>query len=218
LSVTNLIGANLSGADLIGADLNGANLIEANLCGANLQGAKLYRSNLAYSKLTGADLRQADLSDANLAGTDLTDADLTEANLERTIVGLVGISNLTNQGIKAAYEWNGLYFRSKNQIKIAEALDRAGVVVYPNCRVRLNTAKSRDTKETDFLVFYQGKWGILEIDGEPHYSASSKVFDPESDRFLKAQGIQIIEHYDAEQCWEQPDIVVQDFLEILSQA
>jgi hypothetical protein len=137
-------------------------------------------------------------------------------------LGLPGspISNneITNQGVKAPYEWNNLYFRSKTEIKIAEALDRAGVLYYPNCKARLNTPEGRNGRESDFLVFHIGKWGILEVDGEPWHPPSRTVHDHERDRLFKAHGIRIVEHYDATRCWNQPDKVVQEFLEILSQA
>ncbi|HEY9707902.1 MAG TPA: pentapeptide repeat-containing protein, partial [Oculatellaceae cyanobacterium] len=217
LSITNLIGADLSGANLSNANLSGANLIEANMGGANLQEANLYRANLAYVNLNGANLGNADLGDANLAGTDFTDANLAQTNLEGTIFGLATSSNTSNQGIKASYEWNGLYLRSNNQMKIAEALDRAGVLVYPNCRTRLNISQKPEITETDFLVFYQGKWGILEIDGESWHPNPSTVADSERDRLFKVHGIRVA-HYDATRCQEQPDKVVQEFLEILSQS
>jgi len=40
----------------------------------------------------------------------------------------------------------------------------------------------------------------------------------EFDNLFRGYGIYIIEHYDANRCREQPDSVVQDFWDILSQA
>jgi uncharacterized protein YjbI with pentapeptide repeats len=214
--------ADLSGTNLTQANLTNATLVEANLNNANLKSANLSCANLAHAKLNNADLRNADLSYANLGGADLTGADLSRANLLGTVMGLPGspITNneITNQGVKAPYEWNNLYFRSKTEIKIAEALDRSGVLYYPNCKARLNTHEGRNGRESDFLVFYIGKWGILEVDGEPWHPPSRTVHDHERDRLFKAHGIRIVEHYDATRCWNQPDKVVQEFLEILSQA
>ena len=208
-----LINANLSSADL-----SGANLIHSNLSGANLHKAKLYRSNLAYATLKGTNLRNADLRDANLAGTDLTDADLDKVNLEGTSRSLAGSSNKSNQTIKTTYEWNGFYFRSKTEIKIAKALDRAGVLFYPNCKARLKASRNGDSKDTDFLIFYQGKWGILEVDGELGNPTVHTVYDHERDRLFKLHGIPIVEHYDVTQCEKQPERVVQEFLDILKRA
>lgn len=244
LSVSNMIGADLSGADLRGANLSGANLIEANLEGAKLQGAKLSRSNLAYVNLTEADLGDADLSDANLAGTDLTNAELENTNLEGTIISLGVSLNINNPDPRIPYEWNGRYFRSKTEMKMAQAFDRAGVPFYLNGWTRINRAKSLDSKEADFLIFYQNKWGILEVIGELSAPPACSLYEPErvsvfatdeanvatsslsSDRpigapqelrLFKVPHIQVVEYYEAARCWEEPDIVVQEFLEILNQ-
>jgi len=125
---------------------------------------------------------------------------------------------VSNQGINAPYQWNGLYFRSQTEIKIAEALDRANVLFFPNNKARLMTSQGMENRESDFLVFYQGKWGIIEVDGEPYHPASRTVDDHERDRLFKIDGIRIVEHYDATRCWNNPDDVVQEFLEILRQA
>lgn len=121
-----------------------------------------------------------------------------------------------NQGINAPQEWEGFYFRSKAEIKIAEALDRAGVLFYPNSKARLTKAQVRINKESDFLVFQAGKFGILEVDGrEWHQTAAD---DHERDRLFKRYGIRVIERFDATRCWNEPDKVVEEFLEILSHA
>ncbi len=122
----------------------------------------------------------------------------------------------SNQGINAPHEWNGFYFRSKTEIKIAEALDRANVLFYPNSKARLNKAEARINKESDFLVFQSGKSGILEVDGRKWHQTAAD--DHERDRLFKRYGIRVIERFDAIRCWEEPDKVVQEFLEILSQA
>jgi len=136
------------------------------------------------------------------------EAELNKKNLIQT----------NNQGINAPHEWNGFYFRSQTEIKIAKALDHAGVLFYPNNKARLNSGEVRDNKESDFLIFKDGKFGILEVDGEPWHPPSRTVDDHERDRLFKAHGICIVEHYDATRCWDKPDEVVQEFLEILSQA
>ncbi len=78
--------------------------------------------------------------------------------------------NVTNQGVKFNKDpdpilWENLRFRSTPEMKIAEALDRAGVFFLPNCRGRLNEDQKRVNKEPDFIVCDAGKWGILEVDG-----------------------------------------------------
>ncbi len=73
-------------------------------------------------------------------------------------------------------------------------------------------------REPDFLVCLGGKWGILEVDGEPFHPASRTVEDHERHRLFKQHGIRVVEHFDATKCYEAPQTVVKKFLEILKQA
>jgi hypothetical protein len=98
--------------------------------------------------------------------------------------------------------WNNLRFRSMSEVRLAIALDRAGVLFLPNCRGRLNTQHGRENREADFLVCYEGKWGILEVDGEPFHPPSRTVQDHERDRLFKSHGIRVVEHFDASECFE----------------
>jgi very-short-patch-repair endonuclease len=59
-----------------------------------------------------------------------------------------------------------------------------------------------------------GKFGILEVDGRPYHQTAAD--DHERDRLFKRYGIRVIERFDATRCWNEPDKVVQEFLEILS--
>jgi hypothetical protein len=247
LSGANLTMARLRGADLRDANLNGANLNFAKLCGANLSRAKLKLTKLSSAKLCGANLIHADLRFTDLTTADLTGANLngiifaSQQKMEklrqqnRELTDQINELKValdeqqreletwqnnvqTNQGVNARHRWNDLRFRSQPEIKIAEALDKAGVLFYPNCKARISTPLGREGKETDFLVFYQGKCGILEVDGEPWHPPSRTVHDHERDRLFKVHGIRVVEHYDATRCSQQPDEVVREFLEILKQA
>src|SRR5260221_13242884 len=66
-----------------------------------------------------------------------------------------------NQGItinnRAMMIWQNLRFRSESEKKIAEALDRAGVLFLPNCLARLTTPDGRKNKEPDFVICSQGR-------------------------------------------------------------
>ena len=97
-------------------------------------------------------------------------------------------------------------------------LDQAGVLFLPNCRARLGINKKRQNKEADFLICSNGKWGILEVDGEPFHPPSRTTQDHERDRLFKMHGILIIEHFDASECFENPEIVVRKFLNLLGKA
>jgi hypothetical protein len=112
--------------------------------------------------------------------------------------------------------WNNLRFRSESEIRIAKALDAAGVMFLPNCRARVTSAAGRRNREADFLVCQRGKWGVLEVDGEPFHPPSRTVEDHERDRLFRGHGVRVVEHFDANRCFENPEAVVREFLEILS--
>ena len=226
LKESNLKGAILIDADLSDANLTETNLIEANLCRANLQFAKLNCSNLAYGKLSKADLRATDLTSANLARTDLTDAKLDGAKLEGTILERIKINQEaigTNHCTKFSSEqriiyWNNLRFRSNAEVKIAEALDRAGVLYFPNSMARLNTPEGRKNKEPDFLICCETskgfRWGILETDG-PHHTPQRRVEEQERERIFEHSGVRVY-RFDSKKCENQPDKIVREFLELLN--
>lgn len=111
--------------------------------------------------------------------------------------------------------WHNLRFRSATEVKIAEALDRASVLYFPLCRGRLNQGHVRVNREPDFLVCHQGKWGILEVDGEPWHRGMAAE-DHARDRLFKDHGVKVVEHFDAKHCYNTPDQVVKRFLAILS--
>jgi hypothetical protein len=121
-----------------------------------------------------------------------------------------------NQAVREAPKnWRNLRFRSESEVRIAQPLDRAGVLFLPNCMARLGVESDRKNREADFLVCAAGKWGILEVDGEPFHPPSRTVQDHERDRLFRDHGIRVVEHFDASQCFEQPDDVVNRFLRLL---
>lgn len=122
-----------------------------------------------------------------------------------------------NQAVSAepARIWRGLRFRSASEVRIAEALDRGGVLFFPLCLGRVTGPEGRVNREPDFLVCHEGRWGILEVDGEPFHPPQRAAHDHERDRLFKKHGIRVVEHYDATRCYENPDEVVANFLSIL---
>ena len=111
--------------------------------------------------------------------------------------------------------WENLRFRSESEIRIAQALDKVqGVLFFPNAKARLGHPRGRENREPDFLVCYKGKWGILEVDGPSHHQAAK---DHARDRLFKLHGISFVEHFEATDCYENPERVVQQFLYLLSQ-
>jgi very-short-patch-repair endonuclease len=124
-----------------------------------------------------------------------------------------------NQGIdinnRVTIIWKNLRFRSESEKRIAEALERANVLFMPNCLARLSRLEGRKNKEPDFVICDNGKWGILEVDGEPFHPPSRTTEDHKRDRDFLAHGIRVVQHYDASECYQQPDKVVGNFLNLL---
>ena len=113
--------------------------------------------------------------------------------------------------------WKNLRFRSASERRIAEALDRAGVLFLPNCRARLGPTANRKNREADFLIGHDQKWGILEVDGEAFHPPLRIAQEQERDRLFKSHSIRVVEHFDASRCYQDPSGVVKEFLKLLSE-
>ncbi len=165
--------------------------IEVNLTGANLSGANLSGARL-FANLNEADYVQTDLDKTTTSEnkTELSDSD-NEIN------------------------WNGFCFHCDAQVKIAEILDRTYTLFIPNSQLRITTPEGRQNQEADFLIFHQNKLGMLKIDSK---SSDQSATEDEMSGLSRDSGISLVKHYDANRCSQQPDLVVQEFLEILSQA
>src|SRR5262249_11934588 len=124
-----------------------------------------------------------------------------------------------NQAVEAerVLTWNNHRFRSQAEVRLANALEKAKVLFFPNCKARLGISK-RENREPDFLVCHQGKSGILEVDGEPFHPPARTVDDHERDRLFLAHGIKLVQHFDAGECFENAEGVVKKFLYLLGQA
>jgi len=100
-----------------------------------------------------------------------------------------------------------------SEVRIARALDAAGVLFLPNCLARVEVGSDkRATREADFIVCHNGKWGILEVDGPFHPRA---VVDHERDRAFRGHRIKVIERFDWEECYKDANGVVRRFLTLL---
>jgi hypothetical protein len=233
---SNLIWSNLTWANLTWTNLTWANLfmsriIRTNFNNANLTGACIKdwhinsETNLnevicEYVYLDEFKTERRPIN-GNFAPGEF--ASLYKKILENTDLILrktpENDNNINNQGIQfysnsTIHTWENLRFRSKTEIKIAEALDRTGVLFVPNSLARLNTAKGRENKEADFLICYKGKWGVLEVDG-PFHTAERRVEEQERERIFKINGIKVVERFDAKECYETPDKVVQKFFYLM---
>ena len=125
-------------------------------------------------------------------------------------------------GYRAAFEWGGMFFRSRVEVTIAEALDRQKVTFLGNARGRFanyDTSVSDQSNvnnsrfETDFLVFYAGKCMALEVDGKHHLTEFQTERDYVKDRLLLKEGI-IMVRFTAKDCIDRPDQVIAEFLQL----
>ncbi|MGB6297686.1 MAG: hypothetical protein WBF90_16090 [Rivularia sp. (in: cyanobacteria)] len=107
-------------------------------------------------------------------------------------------------------------FWSKSEIEIAKALDSEGLFFVPPSMVCFSARKGNPNLEIDFLFCYQGKWGIIHVDGPHHYSSTKRIItERDQDYLLQEYGIKTIYRQPAERCYNQPDQVVRKFLELL---
>ncbi len=108
--------------------------------------------------------------------------------------------------------WKNLIFRSNSEIKIAKTLDHRDIFFIPPGRVRMSAGKDgRQSRELDFVICYAGKWGVLEVDG-PYHRAK---LDAERDALLRGHGIQNIQRFPAERCYNDPNAVIDEFIHSL---
>jgi hypothetical protein len=170
----------------------------------------LQRNLTIEVNLSGANLSGANLSGARLFAN-LNEADYVQTDLDKTINAdsETELSDSENE-----INWNGFCFHSDAQVKIAEILDRTSTLFIPNSQLRLATPAGRQNQQADFLIFHQNKLGILKIDSELSHPNTT---EDEKCGLLIDSGITLVKHYDPTRCSEQPDLVVQEFLEILSQ-
>ncbi|MDB9378998.1 pentapeptide repeat-containing protein, partial [Nodularia sphaerocarpa] len=235
LSVADLSNADLSVANLSNANLSESKVIATNFDNATLTGAcikdwsvnsetKLDKVVCEYVYLSneyeGISKSRRPIEGKFLPGEF---ASLYKKIIETTDLILrktpESANNDNNQGVQfnfnnKTHTWERLTFRSKTEIKIAEALDRAGTLFLPNCLARLNTPNGRANKEADFLICYNGKWGILEVDG-PHHKPERRVEEQERERIFRRHGIKVVERFDSSRCYENPDEVVEEFFKML---
>lgn len=111
-----------------------------------------------------------------------------------------------------ADEWKGHAFRSKQEVRIAQALDDCGILFFPNAGCRITEGDTRKTREADFLIVIDGHIGILECDGKAYHQTAAE--DHQRDRHFQRQGIQFIQRYSYEECLNA-EKVVKDFLDLM---
>lgn len=178
------------------------------------------RDNPIYEKVLAA-LSAVQEHNCHVAGVDIRTERMTvDPDWRQELIEIARGGRVHNQAATAKNFrlWQNLRFRSATEVKIAEALDRAGVLFLPLCIARLNGPRGRLNREPDFLVCKDGKWGILEVDGEPYHPPQRTVHDHERDRLFQRHGIRLAQHYDSTDCYMTPDNVVAGFLALLDRA
>lgn len=137
-----------------------------------------------------------------------------------TVTGQSSSNNETFTNANNLIEWGGMYFRSRTEVKIAENLYNNNVLFFANARgqvspqgspASVNSEQLTGRVEVDFLVFYQGKCRILEVDGQHHQEGSQTVRDYVRDRTLLREGIPTV-RFTANECYNRPADVVTEFL------
>jgi hypothetical protein len=150
-----------------------------------------------------------------------------EHNWKDTVRALIAASKgVNNQGATTEYMflkdkkepilYEGLKFASQSEVRIAQELKQRKVLFFPLAvGVRAGTGQQfKDQREVDFLVCYNGAWGILEVSGPSHNGRFA--VDAEKDGWFKEVGILCVEHRTAEQCFNNPKKVIDEFLSVLA--
>lgn len=122
-----------------------------------------------------------------------------------------------NQNVyqKQPFVWRNIRFSSEPEVKIAEALERAGIMYIPNCLVRAGSPEEMVSRFPDFLICFDGKWGILEVDGQKYHQGRATE-DHERSRIIERHGgIAYLTRFDYRRCMDDPDGVIKDFIEVL---
>lgn len=133
--------------------------------------------------------------------------------LERLHNTYQSVLNDMNNGVLATVEnHNGLTSLSKPEVLICEALEVKKVLFFHNAPARICSRSGYvETKIVDFLVFNKGKCRILEVDGRQHNE--SRAEDYKRDRMFDREGLKTT-RFTASECLNNPNAVVQEFLEL----
>jgi very-short-patch-repair endonuclease len=154
--------------------------------------------------------------------------DELKPQIETILAGTALVSTAppqTENGASGNYtvEWGGLYLRSEAEVRIAEALDKTGLLFFANARGRVglqgttvSDSQLTGRVEVDFIVFYRGKCLSLEVDGQHHLEDGQMIRDYARDRVLLRSGVPTV-RFTAKDCLSRPHDVVSEFLSILKQ-
>jgi hypothetical protein len=108
--------------------------------------------------------------------------------------------NNQNKSVNIIDDWDDFKLNSLAQIKIANALENQGIFFIPNPHIRY----AKHTQKVDFFISYHGKSGIINI-----------VDEENKDTLDNIDAVSVIKYYHSDRCLQEPDQVVQEFLELL---
>jgi hypothetical protein len=129
-------------------------------------------------------------------------------------------SNANNQALfdfkdNEKLSFQGLNFRSKAEIKIYEALLKKGLLIMPLPVMVMGANKNY--KEPDFVVCYNNRIGILDVQGKQFHPPELAATIYEKRREFIKLGVSLYEVFDAKRCYQDPDGVVDDFIQAFKQ-
>jgi hypothetical protein len=148
-----------------------------------------------------------------------------EDDWRELVKSLIARSKEPNQGLVTTIvrqrsdleplKYNEMKFGSATEIRVAQELERRKILFFPlPLAVRAETGTNfLDHREPDFLICHEGVWGILEV----AFHKGRYEQDKQKDEWFKESGILCVEHYTAEECYENTTSVVNRFLSILKQ-
>ncbi len=117
------------------------------------------------------------------------------------------------KGKHERYKWHNFQLGSKAELEIFKELDKRNLVFFPNSKARIKLDNLYRNVIPDFLVCFQGKWGILECDHPFTHPYAAE--DHKKDRYFRIHGVKVIERYHYEECVKNAKNVVDQFLNLL---
>jgi hypothetical protein len=107
--------------------------------------------------------------------------------------------------------YRGIRYRSRTEMRVAEALDDANVLYFP---LPLGIRHYQRLAEPDFLVIHLGLIGVLEIDG-PTHTPLTRAQEAAKDAKLIQSGVRLVHHEPVAEVDRDPAALVQRFLTLL---
>lgn len=79
-------------------------------------------------------------------------------------------------------------------------------------KAQVATKTARKNIRPDCVIYQEGRWGILEVDGEPFHPPERSAFEHDRNRLFGRHGVVCVERFDSKKCYSNPDKTVEEFL------